>query len=230
MGIVTPTMVIGEAVAGAAAALRAELESIITKVNTSAFDIGDLLHLIKVNKYYYGYNTFQEYVATLKIRPRKAQYLRRIAEVMEFLSIPRETYEPVGVSKLREITSLDPAGEWLDDVGVGHPLSGFILGMIEKHQELTLDQIKAHVKTLKGLVGDNAMVRRGFWVSQLVADETIDPAVELARKQIGSTHKDDEGISQDAKDGACWEVIAIGFLLDPANSVLGGEEFYKEQQ
>lgn len=142
---------------------------------------------------------------------------------MDILEIDRSVYEPVGVSKLRGITSLDPNGKWLNtDTAELIPLSGFIRGFIDKHKELSLEELKAHIKLLKGLVGDDALKTYRFQVPQLVADNTIDPALDLARKQIGSVHKDDEGVSHDAKDGACWEVIAIGFLLDPANEVLGG--------
>lgn len=230
MGTWTPMTVVGDQVAGAqlqkseARATRKQLESLIKTLNHSTFDIGELLHSIKKNNYYHGFNTFTEYLETLAIKLRKAQYLRRIAEVMEVLDIDRATYEQVGVAKLREITSLDPEGKWLNTETVEiMPLSGFIRGFIEKHAELSLEEIKAHVKLLKGLVGEDALHTYRFQCPEIVADRTINPALELARRQIGSVSKNDEGVSQDAKDGACWEVIAIGFLLDPANEVLAGD-------
>lgn len=226
MGTVTPLTVTGEIIPGQALKARRELESMLHQIDRSTFDLGDQLYLIKKNGFYVGYTTFSEYIRSYPdlIKPRKAEYLVRIALVMDVLGIPREQYEPVGISKLREITSLDPDGTWHDpESNMDIPLSVFIKDFVfHKAKEMHLDEIKKHVKTLKGLVGDNAMKRKSFWVSQQVDQETIMPAVELARRQIGSTHKDDEGMSQDAKDGACWEVIAISFLNDPANDVLGG--------
>lgn len=215
---------IGDRVAGEGAKLRAELAQLIEKTDKSLFDIGEILHRIYKNNYFAPYNTFQEYIASTKLRTSKAQYLRKIAAVMEQVEIPRDMYEPVGITKLRAITSLKPSESWTNpDTGEEIKLSVFIKELVEKAPDMSLAEIEEFVKTLKGLVDENEMVSKHFRVSRLVAEAAIDPALELARKQIGSTHKDEEGVSQDASDGACWEVISVSFLLDPANEVLAGQ-------
>src|ERR1700748_1545354 len=94
--------IVGAAIAGEAAKTRTQLESLISQANKSAFDIAVLAHSVKKNGYYTPYTTFQEYSATLDIKPRKLQYLARMASVMETVGIDRTVYEPVGLSKLRE--------------------------------------------------------------------------------------------------------------------------------
>ena len=154
MGTITPLTIVGELVAGESKQARKQLESLIRNLNKNTFDVGRLLHTIKANGYYEGYTTFQDYVKTLDIKPRKAQYLRRIAEVMEYLKIQPEVYEPVGIAKLREICSLDYMGEWTDTEGTTHLLAAFIFDMINKGQEMTLEDIKSHVRVLKGITSD----------------------------------------------------------------------------
>jgi hypothetical protein len=55
-------------------------------------------------------------------------------------------------------------------------------------------------------------------------DNTVRPALELAKNAIGSVGKDDEGVSQDASDGAALEAITAEFLANPANNVLPESE------
>jgi hypothetical protein len=219
----TPTAIVGEAVAGESTKLRKTLEKLIQNVNRSTFDIGEILFKIKRNGFYngWGFNTFQEYVDTLDIKARKAQYLTRIVDVMDTVGVPREQYERLGVAKLREITSLDPAGEYTNPQnGEKTPMKDFIIGFVEKANEMGLDEVKQHVRTLKGFVGENDLVWINFCVTRQVNDQTIEPAKELARRNIGSVGKDEEGNSKDASDGACFEVMATEYLNDPANNVL----------
>jgi hypothetical protein len=217
--------IVGPVVAGEAAKTRKQLEQLIKKVNSSAFDIAELLHKIKKNGYYEGFTTFQEYVRTLEIKPRKAQYLRRIAEVMDVMGIAREKYEPLGVAKLREITSLNMDDTWVNpETKEETPIKAFIQGFIDKGADMTLDEIKNHVKTLKGLVGEDAMGWLHLYMKQMAIDQVVRPALDLAKAQIGSVGKDDEGISKDASDGAAAEVVFVAFLNDPANGILAGKE------
>jgi hypothetical protein len=51
-----------------------------------------------------------------------------------------------------------------------------------------------------------------FSVKQSVLENVVRPALDLAKKHIGSVSKDAEGISQDASDGSALEVIAIEYL------------------
>lgn len=217
----TPTAIVGQQVAGQEAETRKQLEQLVNTINSSAFDIGILAHTIKKLGLYSGYTTFQEYAKTLPIKLRKLQYLRRIAEVTETLNIPREQYEPLGIAKLREITSLDLDGQWCHpDSGEKTPLKDFVLGFLSKGKDMTLDEIKQHVKTLKGISGENDIVILHLGVTKSALDNTVRPALELAKMQLGSSHKDDEGVSVDHSDGKALEVIAVSFINDPANSVL----------
>jgi hypothetical protein len=213
--------IVGQKVAGESAKTRKQLEQLIKKVNSSAFDIAELLHKIKKNGFYEGFTTFQEYTKTLELKPRKAQYLRRIAEVMDEVDIPREKYEPLGIAKLREITSLNVNDTWINPEDKSETsMSAFITGFIDKGKEMSLEEVKGHVRTLKGLIGDEAMGWLHLYMKQLAIDNVARPALELAKAQIGSVAKDDEGISKDATDGQAAESIFASFLADPANEAL----------
>ena len=205
--------IVGQQVAGESVKVRKQLEQLIKKINSSAFDIADLLHAVKKNGYYEGFATFAEYLKTLEIKQRKAQYLERICSVMEEMGIAREKYEPLGVSKLREITSLDVNGTWINpETKEETPFKAFIKGFVEKGADMTLEEIQEHVRTLKGLIGENALTWIHLRVTQIALDNTVRPALELAKAKIGSVGKDDEGISKDATDGAAVEMICADFL------------------
>jgi hypothetical protein len=216
----------GEAVAGEAATVRKTLEATINNSHATNFDIAELMHKVKKNGYFRpDFNTWQDYVATLKIKPRKAQYLRNMADVMDQLNVTRTVYEPLGIARLREITSLDPNGEWVNpETAEKVPMRDFILGFIEKGETISLDDLKSHIRTLKGLVGENDLTWRHLCMTRAAAEGTWDTAIHLAKNHIGSVGKDDEGISKDASDGAAAEVIAVSFLNDPANQVLAEGE------
>jgi len=205
--------IVDKVVSGESAKVRKALEQLIKKVNTSSFDVGELLYEVKSNGYYSNYSTFQEYIKTLEIKQRKANYLCRIVEIMKGVNFQREKYEPLGIAKLREITSLDIDGEWINpETGDKVPLKSFIEGFVEKGKDMTLDEIKQHVRTLKGLVGENNIVFLHLSVKKSVLDNTVRPALELAKNQIGSVGKDEEGMSKDATDGQALEVVCVDFL------------------
>ena len=206
-------VIVGPKVAGESAKVRKALEQLIKKVNNSAFDIADLLYTIKSNGYYEGYSTFQEYVKTLEIKPRKAQYLTRMTEVMTGLGIPREKYEPLGTAKLREITSLNVNDTWINpDTKEETPIKEFVETLVSQGKDIPLDDIKQHVRTLKGLVGSEAFTFLHISMKQGVLDNVVRPALDKAKMLIGSVGKDDEGMSIDASDGAALEAISADFL------------------
>ncbi len=222
---IAPIVLVGEVQAGEAARAKSRLEAIINSVNRSSFDIGELCHEIKTKGLYAPYTTFQEFSRTLKIKPRKIQYLTRIAGVFEQVGIPRSQFEPLGVARCREITSLDPQASWVNPETGGDPvpMADFIRGFVEKGEEIEMDDLKRHVRTLKGFVGDNDLVWVNLCLTRSVYDNVWTPAVEKAKALIGSVGKDDEGISKDAGDGAVAEIFATNFLNDPnvAYSQLG---------
>lgn len=212
------TVLVGQAVAGEAAQTRKHLEDLIKSTNRSNFDIGELLHTIRKNNYYEGYTTFQDYVKTLDIKPRKARYLRRIAEVFEAVNVPRAQYELLGIAKCRAISSLDPTATWTNpQTNATTPMREFITGFVEQGANLTLKDIETHVRTLKGFVGERDIVWVNLPFIRSVLDNTINPTAELTRRNIGSVGKDEEGISKDATLSQCVEVWAIEYKNDPAN-------------
>jgi predicted transcriptional regulator len=206
-------VIVGEAVAGETAKIRKQLEKVINSVNTSAFDIASLALSVKQSGDYAGHTTFQDYAKTLKIKTRKIQYLVKMAETMQAVGIPREEYEPLGIAKLREITSLDPNGKWLNPENNQElPLKDFIVGFVKQSSDMDLDTIKSHVKVLKGLTGENDIEILHFAFTKSVIDNILEPAFEKAKMVIGSVAKDSEGISQDASKSKCIEVMATEFL------------------
>lgn len=225
MGTITPVSIVisavGEIVAGEAKQARHRLEHLIKDGHRNTFEIARQLHLIKSKGYYDGYNTFTEYISTLDFKLRKAQYLRRIAEVMEILGVPPEVYEPVGLSKLREITSLNLDTVWINpETEEEVPMGVLIATFLDKALALSVEEVKAYVRVLKGLTPETEMVGRHFYVPTQVLHEIINPAVETAKRLIGSVGRDDEGIAKDPSDGRALEVICIEFLNDPANSFI----------
>lgn len=208
------------------ASLRTEVENLVNSLNSSTFDISDLLFKIKNKGLFngWGFTTFRDYVGTLAIKARKADYLVKMAECMAKVAIPRIVYEPVGLAKLREITSLDPDATYVNPTTKEEtPMSEFIIGFIEKANDMSIEEIKQHVRTLKGLVGEDELVFLRFSIKKIVLDETVRPALELAKNFIGSIGKDSEGNSIDPSDSMALESIAVEYLNDPNNQVIKEE-------
>jgi hypothetical protein len=219
------TVLVGEAVAGTSAKARAYVVALIENVNKQTLDLAEALYAVKSNGYYQEeFPTFREWTTSLGIKQRKAQYLTRIVEVMEQVDIPRTQYEKLGIAKLREITSLDPALTWKNPLdNTETPMKSFITDLVEAGADMELDDIKKHIRTLKGLTGENDIVWRNIPFTRIVAEKTIDPALELTRANIGSVGKDEEGISKDASDGACVEIWAVNYMNDPNSNPLNQE-------
>src|ERR1700744_5778428 len=154
--VYTPAAIVGEIQAGETAKLRVELETLINNSNRSAFDIGEIAWRVKQSGDYGDHPTFKEYSRTLQIKPQKIRYLTRIAEVMDKLSISREQYEPIGIAKLREITSLELGTTWKNpETEQEIPIEDFVRGFVDRAHEMPLENIQQHVRTLKGLTGEN---------------------------------------------------------------------------
>lgn len=217
-----PVTVVGEQIPGQAATALEQLEQLIAESNKIGFDIGEKSYNVKKNGYYtVKYTTFQDFLKTLPYKKRRIEYLTKMFEVMDSVGIARSKFESLGLSKMREITSLDPNSDWVNpETQAVTPMREFIIGFVEKGNELTLQEIQQHVRTLKGLVGENDFVFRKLAFTRADAEATWDPAIALAKNNIGSVGKDDEGISIDASDSAAAKVLAIEYLADPANNVL----------
>lgn len=218
--VFNPPVIVANEIAGKEGEVRQQLENLIKQIDRSQFDIGDLLKTIKKNNYYHGYETFFAYTRSLKLKDSKVRYLTRISEVTEKLGIPRDKYEHLGTAKMRAITSLDVDGIYKNpETGAETPITVFIEGFIEKGADMSLEEIHNHVKTLKGLVGDEAMGWVHLYMKQLAIDNVVRPALELAKLQIGSSTKDEDGNSIDPSDGRALEVIAVEYLNDKNNQV-----------
>lgn len=208
------TQIVGEAVAGEAAALHRSLQGILKQLNRSSFDIAEILYKIKSkNKYNdLGFATFPEYVRSLDFKESKGDYLPKIVEKMVEAGIPREKYEPLGVSRMRSIARLDPKATWKNpSTGEETPVIDFIKGFMDT-PNMPLKEVQEHVRVLTGQVGENDKVFRTFCFTRLVNDEVIEPKLELAKKHIGSVGRDiTTGEAEDPSDSAAAEIVFAEF-------------------
>jgi len=213
---------IGEAVAGEAAKTRKQLEGLIDTLNKSTFDIAELLHKVKRNKFYQpDFETFTEYYQSLNLKASKAQYLEHIADVMEQVGVDRNTYEPLGTGKLREIASLNPNDTWTNPkTNEEVPMKDVIKELVEQGDKIKYPDLKRHVKTLKGFIGENDIENMTFGWIRTVMEEVIKPAIELVRRNLGSVGRDEEGNAIDASPSKCVEVMAVEYLNTQGNNVL----------
>ena len=213
-----PAAIVGEAVAGEAAQTLADVKKLVKGLAVNTFDLFEKLHKVKKNKFYAPkYNTFGEYAKTLDLKLSKAYYGVKLVEVMEACGIPRAQYEPVGIAKLRllsRVDLVDAEGEAKKFNGI--PVTLLIKNMVETADSLSPDTIEAEVRKIQGLVGDNAPEWENI---PMTAGQRAkwNEAVELAKKNIGSVGKDEDGQYKDASVGACAEVIALSYVQDPNN-------------
>lgn len=206
--------IIGEAVAGEAAKVRAQLDAAIALTRSSVFDVMELLWKVKKDKLYvgYGFTTMQEFYESLTLKPRRSQYLLRVAEVMDAMGYVRAQYEHMAQTALREICRLDPAGTYKNPVtGEETPMKEFIAAFIADHN-LDLDKVKENVRILLGQVGDNDRAWLNLPFTRLVLRETVSPAIEKMKQELGSTAKTAEGIAIDASDSYALEMILADYL------------------
>jgi hypothetical protein len=208
-------VLVGEQEAGKAAKALKQLNQLIKGLSTSTFDVMDLAHEIKSKNYFSPkYNTFSEFGKTLDLKMSKLYYLVKIKEAMNSANIPREVYEPIGLSKLRAIARLDPTKNY-ELAGAATTIE-IIKSLVEQAPTSSLEDLKTAINEIQGLTGEDSMV----WLNVSLkhsAREVVKKAISVAKKNIGSVSKNDEGVSQDASDGSALEVVALDFLSDPAN-------------
>jgi hypothetical protein len=209
--------IVGETVAGEAAAALKQVKALVKGISSNTFDLAEALHKVKKNKYYAPkYNTFSEYAKSLDVTVSKVYYLVKLVEVMEAVGVPREQYEPVGIVKLRTICRLELIdGNDEPKMYDGLPATDHIK-MLVGATSLTPEQVEEEVKKRLGLMGEDAMVWVNFPI-KLAARNKWDEAVTLAQKNIGSTGQDAEGNYVDASTGRCAEIIAVSYVQDPNN-------------
>lgn len=207
-------VIIGEQNAGEAAQARAELQEAIKQVHMDTFGVSRLLLKVQRGRFYTE-PTWQEYIKTLDLKPRKSQYLVKMADTMDVLGIPKEEYEPVGLTKLREITRLDPTKTYTNPVTTETtPMADWIKGLVEIGQSKTLEEIQQSVRTLLGEVGDNEKTWLNFSVLRSVAENVIKPALNKAKACIGQAGVGKDGEALEPTDAAALEVVAVEYLND----------------
>lgn len=210
----TDIVIIGEQIAGESAKTRKALTKAINTLNSSVFDVIELLHKVR-KEHLYTEPTFADFVKTLGLQKRRAEYWERIGMVMETIGAKREEYEPIGVTKLRAITRLDPAATYTNPVTKDvHPMTDYIWGLMEMAPTKTSEELEQHVRVLLGEVGENDLTWLNIRLPRIVLTNTIVPAMKKAAINIGTVKTDAEGMAEEVTDWRKLEVIAVEYLLD----------------
>ncbi len=217
----TDQVIVGEAVAGRAASVRRELLRMSADINRSVFDVAELLYEAQEGNYTlgWGFASLPDYAAKeLGLKPRKAQYLTRITKVCRAVGLKRAQYESSGISKLREICTLDPEGSFFNkDTRLNESLDEHIVRLILDSDKMNVEQVQLEIARLKGQTGKDRRVLRSYSTDITTWENVISPAVELARRILGSKGRDDEGNAKDYTEGECYEVICAAFNADLNN-------------
>ena len=216
-----PIVSIGEPVAGQSATLRKRMRTLASDLTKNTFDLAEAFLQAQETHCFteWGFASLPEYAELeLGIKPRKAQYLARIARVCRDCGVARKVYEPVGVTKLREITRLDPEVSFYNAEEKQHePLVEHIVRLIAEAPELSLAEIELEVARLQGMTGDNAMVLRAYKVTLSCWENVIAPCFEAIRKRLGSAGRDGTGAAKEYSDGAVIECLCAEYNADPRN-------------
>ena len=216
MDPLNPPAIIGEIVAGRSASVRKQLVQLSGDISRSTFDVADLLFEAQESGYLqsWGFDGLGDYAEQeLGIKERKAQYLVRITKVCRAVGLKREQYEQAGVSKLRDITTLDHQGSWFNpETKDNESLDEHIVDLITSAEDLTKEEVYDEVMKLKGMVGGDRPVVRSFSVTQSAWTNVIKKAFERIRMHLGSAGRDEEGLARDYPDGVCLEMLAAEYL------------------
>ena len=215
------TVIVGAVESGERAEVQKAIKRLVKQVNTNLFDIAELLFRAK-SRHLYTEPTFIEFAQKMGLKKRKAQYLERIAEIMDGAGIQREEYEPLGIAKLRVITRLSAVNEdgtqamYTNPVTQeSHPMVDYIVGITEQAMGgRDIKDIEKDVRVLKGEVGENDMVWRNFRLPRTVDENIIAPALEKAAINIGTVRTDSEGMAEEVKDWRKLEVVCVEYLND----------------
>lgn len=220
-------VIVGEAVAGVSAKTRATLESLIKNIDKQTLDVAELLHKVQSeNLYHPDFNTYKEYTRSLKIKDSRAEYLPKIVRVMKEVGIERKKYETLSIGRLRAITSLEPSKVWTNpETKEETPFKDFIAEFVNKGDEIEMEDLQKHVRTLKGFVGENDITWLNLPFQRVTMEKTIRPGIEKMKTVIGSVGKDEDGMAKDASDSYAVEMAFAEILADEN---LGVEEPVEE--
>ena len=221
MDPLNPPAIIGEAVAGRSASLRKRIRSLAADLSANTFDLAEAFFEAQETHCFleWGFESIGEYAAVeLGIKHRKAQYLARIVKVCRKAGVARKDYEPVGVTKLREITTLNPESLfWNAEEKKHEPMVEHIVDLIAEAPEKSTVEIEFEVARLKGMTGDNAMGMHAYRCTRSAWEDVITRCFESVRKRAGSKGRDEEGKAEDYSDGQVIEWLCAEWNADPRN-------------
>ncbi len=216
----TQAPIVGDVEAGRAARIKKEVNKLIRNVSEFSFDMAGLLYEIKSKNFFaeWGFTSFSSYLKSLTdlgMKYSKGYYLYRIAENGASAALKREEYEPVGITKLRIITQLKPAGEYN-----GTPMPLVIRELTLKAKDMTAEDIQFQVDTIKGQTEDESLVWINFKVKKLARENIIKPCLALCKKMCPESQLVDEdtGKVTEMSDGAALEMICADWFADPNNN------------
>jgi hypothetical protein len=201
----TPVVVEHQGVPVRAEQVRQRLVEIEGNLETGLFDICDLLLEAKDNNYHthWGYVRFGDWIeeaSGLRISARTAYYYITIATKVKELGLSREQISAVGISKLKEIFTLEPEEH-----------ANHMKELVEAAPDSSLDDVSEAVAKVRGKEPAKYMTLK----LDPEVKETVKEAFELARRVHGSTVRHGEVV--DITDSRCMELICASFLQDPNN-------------
>lgn len=187
-----------------------KIQAIKNNVEDCFLDLCDLLDEALANDYHltYGYGNFADWVedgSGLSMSARQARYLINISRKARALGVGREQLKKIGVSKLKEIFTLDPAEE--GDV---------IRGFLNDAENESIDTVKTKVR--KARTGDTTTAAYITLKLEEGVKDVFDEAVELARKNYGSS-VNEHGEVSDISVSKAVELICASYLADINNKV-----------
>lgn len=209
-------VIIGDADVSRATFVRRKITNLVKAANAQTFDLAELFFESKKQQYFaqWGFESFSSYGKQIakdyNFKWTKIYYLTRIMENMDAAKLERSQYEQVGMLKLRAISRLKPDAEFN-----GVPVSILIRELTLKAGQMSVEEVQFEVDKIMGLTEDESMSWLNIKVKKMAKDNTIMPALALAKKHVGSVGQDEEGHAIDASDGRCLELICANFLADP---------------
>jgi hypothetical protein len=209
-------VVVGDVEAGRSAKIKREVNRLIKGVSEVTFDLADLLYEIKSKNFFaeWGFTSFSQYLKSLieqGMKYSKSYYLYRIKENCVSAGLKPEEYEPVGVTKLRIISRLKPAGEYN-----GVPMVMIIRELTLKAATMSAEEIQFEVDTIEGKTEDESLVWMNFKVKKMGRENVIKPALQLIKKHCPESQLvDEDGHVKEMSDGAALEMMAANILADP---------------
>jgi hypothetical protein len=220
-----------EAEAGRSAKVREYLENIKQSITTINFDAGELLAEATEKNYFsgWGYESRKAYVtANLDMSDRNADYLIRIVTTSKAMNYQRHEIEGLGISKLREIFSLNPDGFFMNpETMENEPLSDHIRRLVVIGPTTGYEAILLEVKRLKGRVGENDLTWTNFQTTRLTKENVIEPGLEAFRQYLGSKGVHEKEGSTEYSDGFTLEMMCAEVL---SGAPSGAEEFKDERE